>query len=258
MDTQRLILVLVFSFSLLMLWEAWQKENRPQQVPAPTGQAPLGVPDPGKPAATPGAAAPAAVPATPAVPALAPASAKGERIQVHTDLIAVEIDTLGGTIKRLDLLRHKASDDQTKDFSLLSEAHRYEAQSGLAGDLGANHRVLWTAQPGARTLDAGQNALEVRLTAQAGALAVTKIYTFHRNSYVIDVALEVKNQGTAPVAPRAYFQLSHDGQQEKHGSSLADTFGAQSFFGFALFTEAKKFQKVPLSDVDKEKTDFVR
>jgi len=258
MDTQRLILVLVFSFSLLMLWEAWQKENRPQQPATPTGQAPLGVPDPGKPAATPGAAAPAAAPATPAVPALAPASAKGERIQVRTDLIAVEIDTLGGTIKRLDLLRHKASDDQTKDFSLLSEAHRYEAQSGLAGDLGANHRVLWTAQPGARTLDAGQNALEVRLTAQAGALTVTKIYTFHRNSYVIDIALEVKNQGTAPVAPRAYFQLSHDGQQEKHSSSLADTFGAQSFFGFAVFTESKKFQKVPLSDIDKEKTDFVR
>jgi YidC/Oxa1 family membrane protein insertase len=258
MDTQRLILVLVFSFSLLMLWEAWQKENRPQQPPTPTGQAPLGVPDPGKPAAAPGPAAPAAAPGAPGVPALAPASAKGERIQVRTDLIAAEIDTLGGTIKRLDLLRHQASEDQTKDFSLLSEAHRYEAQSGLAGDLGANHRVLWTAQPGAHTLDAGQNALEVRLTAQAGGLTVTKIYTFHRNSYVIDVALEVKNQGTAPVAPRAYFQLSHDGQQEKHSSSLADTFGAQSFFGFAVFTESKKFQKVPLSDIDKDKTDFVR
>ena len=259
MDTQRLILVLVFSFSLLMLWEAWQKENRPQ-LPAPAAQAPLAVPAAGTPTATPGVApAPvAAAPATQGVPGPATAPVKSERIQVRTDLIAAEIDTLGGTIKRLELLRHRASEDQTKNLALLGEEHRYEAQSGLAGELGANHRVLWTAQPGARTLDAGQEALEVRFTALASGLAVTKIYTFRRNSYVVDVALEIKNNGAAPIKPRAYFQLSHDGQQEKHGSSLADTFGAQSFFGFAVYTEAKKFQKVALSDVDKGKSDYVR
>jgi YidC/Oxa1 family membrane protein insertase len=260
MDTQRLILVLVFSFSLLMLWEAWQKENRPQ-LPAPAAQVPTGVPAPSTPTPTPGVpgpAAPAVAPGAQGVPALAPAQGRSERSQVRTDLIAAEIDTLGGTIKRLDLLRHRASEDQTKNLSLLGEAHRYEAQSGLAGDLGANHRVLWAAQPGARTLDAGQEALEVRLTAVASGLAVTKVYTFRRDSYVVDVALEVKNDGTAPVAPRAYFQLSHDGQQDKHSTSLADTFGAQSFFGYAVYTEAKKFQKVALSDVDKGKPDFVR
>jgi len=259
MDTQRLILVLVFSFSLLMLWEAWQKENRPQ-LPAPAAQAPLAVPAAGTPAATPGVApAPvAAAPGAQGVPGPATAPVKSERIQVRTDLIAAEIDTLGGTIKRLELLRHRASEDQTKNLALLGEEHRYEAQSGLAGELGANHRVLWTAQPGARTLDAGQEALDVRFTALASGLAVTKIYTFRRNSYVVDVALEIKNNGAAPIKPRAYFQLSHDGQQEKHGSSLADTFGAQSFFGFAVYTEAKKFQKVALSDVDKGKSDYVR
>ena len=257
MDTQRLILVLVFSFSLLMLWEAWQKENRPLPA-APATQAPLGVPLPSKPAATPGVPAPAVAPGAQGVPALAPAHGKGERIQVRTDLIAAEIDTLGGTIKRLDLLRHRASEDQTKNLSLLGEAHRFEAQSGLAGELGANHRVLWVAQPGERALEAGRDALEVRLTAQASGLAVTKVYTFRRDSYVVDVALEVKNETTAPVAPFAYFQLTHDGQQDKHSTSLADTFGAQSFFGYAVYTEAKKFQKVALSDVDKGKPDFVR
>ena len=33
MDTQRLILFFVFSFSLLLLWDSWQKEHRP---PVPT------------------------------------------------------------------------------------------------------------------------------------------------------------------------------------------------------------------------------
>ena len=32
MDTQRLILFVVFAFSLLMLWENWQKAQHPQTV----------------------------------------------------------------------------------------------------------------------------------------------------------------------------------------------------------------------------------
>jgi YidC/Oxa1 family membrane protein insertase len=41
MDTQRLILFLVFSFSLLFLWEAWQKHaNPPPPKAAATAPAP--------------------------------------------------------------------------------------------------------------------------------------------------------------------------------------------------------------------------
>ena len=32
MDTQRLILFFVFSFSLLLLWTEWEKEQRPKPV----------------------------------------------------------------------------------------------------------------------------------------------------------------------------------------------------------------------------------
>src|SRR2546428_6731066 len=48
MDTQRLILLFIFGFSLLMLWEAWDKEHRPKSLPAvPT--APQAVPAPAEP-----------------------------------------------------------------------------------------------------------------------------------------------------------------------------------------------------------------
>src|SRR5665811_2505863 len=57
MDTQRLILFFVFSFSLLLLWDSWQKEHRP---PTPTiaqqGTVQATVPSPSVPAqATPAA-----------------------------------------------------------------------------------------------------------------------------------------------------------------------------------------------------------
>src|ERR1700741_4686495 len=121
MDTQRLILLFIFGFSVLMLWEAWEKEHRPKPAAtAPAAATQQAVP-------TPAPAAPGlAKPPPSAVPA-ADAPAKGETIRVTTDLLVADIDTLGGTLKRLELTRHKDSKDPTKDLLLLGPEHRYEA-----------------------------------------------------------------------------------------------------------------------------------
>jgi YidC/Oxa1 family membrane protein insertase len=36
MDNRRLLLLLIFSFSLVMLWDAWQKYNQPKAVASTT------------------------------------------------------------------------------------------------------------------------------------------------------------------------------------------------------------------------------
>ena len=256
MDTQRLILFFVFGFSLLMLWDAWEKDHRPKPAPQVQASVPASVPTPaGKPGGQP-AAAPAAAGSVPGADATA---SKGETIVVRTDLVVAEIDTLGATLKRVELLKHKEANDSDKNLVLLGPDHHYEAQSGLTGEGSPNHRSLWTREPGNTTLAAGQDVLEVRLTAQGkDGLSVTKIYRFRRDSYIIDVALEVKNSGSGPVAPYAYFQLTHDGKSAVNANAVASTFGAQSFNGFAIYTEEKKFQKVQLADIDKSKADFVK
>jgi YidC/Oxa1 family membrane protein insertase len=257
MDTQRLILLFIFGFSVLMLWEAWQKETRPK--PAPTAQ--QGVPTPQQ-ASTPQTGVPATgKPAAPsaAVPgAAAPSgSAKGETVRVRTDLFIAEIDTLGGTLKRLELLKHKDSADPSKNFVLMGPDHRYEAESGLTIEGGPNHRTLWRAQRSDFALDTGQDAIEVRLSAPGpNGIVVDKVYTFRRDSYIIDVTLEIQNKGTAPVAPYAYFQFTHDGKPSASANKVAETFGAQSFVGFAVYSKEKAFEKVHPSDIDKGKVDI--
>src|SRR5437660_8686708 len=153
MGTQRLILRFIFGFSVLMLWEAWQREHSPK--PPAHAEQPV--------ASKPAAAAPA--PSQGAIGTPATAAQKGESIVITTDLVVAEIDTLGGTLKRLELLKHKDSSDPDKNFVLISPAHQYEAQSGLAGDGGPNHRSLWKAEPGPRTLAAGADGVELRLSA---------------------------------------------------------------------------------------------
>ena len=73
MDTQRLILFVIFSFSALFLWEAWQRDHKPP-VPvissAPGAASPSAVDAP-RPSATPGMPGASAVPA---VPGSAPAA----------------------------------------------------------------------------------------------------------------------------------------------------------------------------------------
>jgi YidC/Oxa1 family membrane protein insertase len=245
-----------------MLWEAWQKETRPKPAPsAPTAQ--QGVPTPkapiagqaavpqGAPAAGNAASAPSAT-----VPSAAGTPAKGETVKVRTDLFVAEIDTLGGSLRQLELLKHKDSADPSKNFVLLGPEHQYEAQSGLTGEGGPNHRTLWRAQTLDYALEAGKDAVEVRLSALGrDGLAVDKIYTFRRDSYVIDIGMEIRNQGSAPVSPYAYFQLTHDGKPAADANKLAQSFGAQSFIGFAVYTAEKAFQKVHPSDIDKGKVD---
>ncbi|HEX7383811.1 MAG TPA: hypothetical protein VF291_05825, partial [Burkholderiaceae bacterium] len=53
MDTRRLVLLFIFGFSVLMLWDAWEKEHRPK--PAAQAFVPA---VPAAPAAAPGSAAP--------------------------------------------------------------------------------------------------------------------------------------------------------------------------------------------------------
>src|SRR5262245_44032768 len=105
MDTQRLILFVVFSLSLLLLWQAWQREHQPPLPPASTQPAPgAGV-----------STSPTPPPGAPALPAATGAPvAVGEKVVVKTDLYTANIDTLGGVIEQVALSAHRDTQDETK------------------------------------------------------------------------------------------------------------------------------------------------
>jgi len=241
MDTQRLILFVVFSFSLLLLWEAWQKETRPPAPPSATTQE--AVPTPSSKSGSPSTKG-ADVPPT-AVTAAEPR----EHIRVRTDTLVAQIDTQGGDVDHLEFLQQKDARDDTKDFVLFGPEHRYAAQSGLIGTGLPNHRTLFRTQGTEFTLAPGEDALEVRLEAStAQGVKVTKVLTFHRASYRIDIALEVTNGTSAALTTDAYFQVVRDGK-----SPGGDPYMTQTYTGAAVYTDRDKFQKVTFEDIAKGK-----
>jgi YidC/Oxa1 family membrane protein insertase len=244
MDTQRLILFFVFSFSLLLLWEGWQKETRPPP-PAATAasQAPAGVTGPSA-AKAGGTQKPETVPGGGAAPETKPA----EELTVRTDTMVARVSTQGGDIVYLELPKHKDTLDNTKNFVLFGNDHRYAAQSGLTGGL-PYHRTLFAAAAKEFSLAPGKDALDVRLEARAaGGVKVTKILTFHRGSYLIDITEQVSNGTAAPLSTTAYFQLTRDGRPPAGDPNMVKT-----FTGPAVYTEQDKFHKIDFSDIDKGK-----
>src|SRR5258706_15648137 len=89
MDTQRLILFFVFAFSLLLLWEAWQKEFRPAAPASPPTQGT--VPMPSTQAGTPAGKGGDALP-----PASALAGKLREGVRGYNPTLLSEINTQGG------------------------------------------------------------------------------------------------------------------------------------------------------------------
>jgi YidC/Oxa1 family membrane protein insertase len=242
MDTQRLILFVVFSFSLLLLWDSWQKDHQPKpaaehvQKANTTAQVPT--------SATPAGQAKAQVETSAVLQA-------GQSIHVQTDMVDADISTVGGDLRRLVLLKHRDTLDNKKNFTLLEDdpARIYVAQSGfINGGPLPTHKALFQTDATQYELKPGQDSVTVKLTWQQDGLQVVKRYTFHRGSYVIDVAYDVTNNGTATLAPDAYFQLLRNGHPPAGDPKFVHT-----YTGAAVYTDATKFHKIGFPDIEKGK-----
>ncbi|MEO8849169.1 MAG: membrane protein insertase YidC [Casimicrobiaceae bacterium] len=258
-ETQRLILAMIFALSAFMLWERWQAEHRPPPpavtAPAAQGQAPAAAPVTRNdvPTATP--AATAAAPAVPGSAAIAPAS--GKIVKVTTDLFTVDIDTLGGVVSEVGLTKQRITGDSDQPYlALQRNAERvFVAQSGLVGAGMPNHYTTYTVLPGPLALAPGANSVDVKLAATAAnGDAVVLTYTFHRASYLIDVAYSITNATGAPITPSAYFQFSRDTKSAVVHHSMAPS----SFVGPVIYDEADKYKKIEFSEIDKEAADATR
>ena len=267
---KRTILWVVFSVSLFVLWNDWMvsaghssffSPGKPAKVasaPATVNGAAAGTPAvviPGGTAAAPG-------PNGEVVPF------KREIVTITTDVIKADIDTVGGVVRRLELLKFqrtghpgwlggcfglfkacKADIDSSKNEVLFDEtdSRAYLAQTGLVGAPGLpNHTSGFVARPGARSID-GSNDVQLVLESEQGGVKLTKTYTFHRGSYVIDVRHDVTNVGPAPVAPSVYLQLYHDGNPAPDSSYFNN-----SFIGPTLYTPEEKYKKLDFATIEKK------
>ena len=278
-DIRRTILWVIFGFSMVLLWDQWQIANGqkptffPTQNQTAAAKSAAGQPGstslnlPSNPASTSASQVPVASAAgagnavnAAAVPAGAPSPAPQsvrEKLTASTDVFTLTFDTEGGALVRSSFNKLKDMADKTRGFVLLDESagRVYLAQTGLIPAAGGvalpTHKTPMTVVAGPRSLADGENELQIKFeSSEVGGVKLVKTYTLRRGAYDIAVRHDVINTGTAPVAPQLYLQLVRDGNPPVGESSFYST-----FTGPAIYTEAKKYQKIEFKDIEKGKVD---
>jgi YidC/Oxa1 family membrane protein insertase len=259
-DIRRTILWVIFGFSMVLLWDQWQVHNGNKATffPTPAQQQAKAATDVASavPQAV-GIPTPVAPQGTVTVPAVETRAVTKELVQVETDVFKLSFDTEGGTLARVELLKHEDEQKPGHKIVLLDDSKEriYTAQTGLISSIPGvalpTHKSVMTVRPGARKLKDGDNELSITFeSAPQSGVKLVKTYTVKRGAYDMAVKHDIVNTGSQDVAPQLYFQLVRDGNKLAGESSFYST-----FTGPAIYTEAKKYQKVEFADIKKKKVD---
>jgi YidC/Oxa1 family membrane protein insertase len=244
MDSLRIFAGIVFAISVFFLVDAWIKEHQPPPAAPAATQQQKSIPS----------TTPSAAQSSHTDQPVPVARAHGQRVTVTTDTFRAEIDTAGGDLRRVELLKYRDTLDAQKNFVLLEDdnEHTYIAQSGLIGGAFPNHTSAFSAAESSFQLAPGADTLSVRLEAvdQSGA-KVAKIYTFRRGAYVIDITFEITNRQGAPIEPTVYYQLLRDSKPAAGDSKMVPT-----FLGAEVYTEKDKLHKGSFEDIAKSKLEY--
>ena len=228
--SSRTILWLVFALSSLFLWTNWQAQHAPIETVQTTEQ---------KPADNATIAPVNAQGVTP----------KGAAVTLENDVMRLKINTEGGVLQFVELLKYKTTHDANSNVLLLNnEAQNvYIARSGLANaEIGLNHKSVFTSNTPTAVLTQGQDAVSVTLTAQNNGVTLRKIYTLKRGSYSVDVKHEVENGSAAAIVPNLYLDITRDASQ------IGDSMFYSTYTGPVIYNEEKKLKKITFEEIAKD------
>ncbi|MES2019557.1 MAG: membrane protein insertase YidC [Pseudomonadota bacterium] len=246
---KRSILWIVFAVTIFYLVNQWTTANGGQPMfsmtppPAKVEAASAAASAPG------GTAQPsaAAVPGTPAAPVI-----KTEVITITTDVFKVDIDTAGGVIKRLELLKFADKVDPKQHQLLFDVTPKgvYVAQTGVLSASAptplVSHNTPFVARPGNRMIDGGDQ-VQLVLDAVDNGIKLTKTFTFKKGDYVIGLRHDVTNVGAAPVSPTLYMQISHHGNKPE-----GESYFTSSYTGPTMYSSVKQYEKLQFAEIEKK------
>jgi YidC/Oxa1 family membrane protein insertase len=176
-------------------------------------------------------------------------------IHVMTDVLAVDIDTVGGTILQVKLLKYPENTNSTTPFILLNNTPetKYIAQSGLLSAEGpdtAKGQAVYSSEKTQYTLANGENELFVKLNWQdKHGVKITKIFTFKRDDYEIGLDYQVTNNSSQVWEGNVYLQLMRKNTPPANTKGLISL---ATYFGAAVSSPDKPFNKIDFKKMQQE------
>lgn len=225
MDFKRMVAAMVLSMLILMGWEHFFPTPKTQPVTVTQSTV-----------ATTAAATPLTV---------------TQPIEVTTDLLHATIDEKSGDLRNLTLNRYEANGDAKQKLVLFSDGkpNIYVAQAQLVDANGANVLANVSFQAAQKSYVLNGEQLDVHLSAtMTNGLQVEKVYTFHKNSYLVNVRFNIKNSSGQTVKLGTAYSIVRDNSKPD-----GDSWFTSSYNGPMLYTPGSdEFQKVQYADLDKD------
>ncbi|MBD3669601.1 MAG: membrane protein insertase YidC [Gammaproteobacteria bacterium] len=265
MELKNMLLWAALAFILLLIYQQWEADYGSQsptqvsQTQSTSAAQNQGIPEPAKDAP----AAPETRGDTPAQ-IVEDSLQSRQRVHIHTDVLDIEIDTVGGDIRQALLPQYPVSVDKPDvPFRLMGEGEdTFIAQSGLVAPAKSNiqapdHHAIYKTEKTEYELGEGEDALEVVLswTGDSG-VKVDKVYRFERGSYQVDVRYEVTNTGTQPWQAYMYRQLQRSEVEMQTGLGMLPVYTGAVYSGFnKLQDEAVSYEKYDFGDMEDRNLD---
>jgi len=260
MEQQRTFLFLLLIGISFLIWQQWQADYGPKPQTTVT-QTPgkAGIPD------TEGMPSPATegempVPVSPGTskkvttePGARPAAiSNGQDVIIETNLFKAIIDTQGGDLKQLDLLKYPLHvDTPDKPYRLLdnSAQRNFIAQSGFYVPDDEQTPGRKTVYQVAKTEykitgDDKEQNIDLTWRNQSGIEFIIR-YTFAADSYRIKVAHLINNPGRTTWKGNIYLRLQRTPPEKQSGMAMLPT-----YLGAVYYSPDEKYQKVNFDDID--------
>ncbi|MBT8091286.1 MAG: membrane protein insertase YidC [Gammaproteobacteria bacterium] len=257
MDNQRLLIWAFFGLMAWITYQTWVQDYGPKPTPRVAEQTPQTVEPGGEPGideSLPEISDESASATTPTAPQDPPASVAKQQpsgIRVTTDVLDIEISSLGGTLQKAVLLKYPVAKDQPDTLIELLSTRQGETgliESGIRATRGgaeATHLAAFSSRQASYELG-DRDELVVPLTwSDDSGIVIEKRYRFRKGSYAIDLEQEVKNGTEALWSGAEYVRLKrHFAEQER---SMFDV-DSYSFAGPIIYN-GEKSEKLKHDDL---------
>ncbi len=274
MENQRLLLVIAISVVSLVLYTNWIEFSAPKKAPIAIENKSFPSVDPSsktpvaptvEAAKTPSKTTPGTAPDAPKETGMFRSGSdikltSKQRIKVRTDVLQVELDTLGADIRQVDLIKYPVSvKKQAPAYRIMLDksANLYVAEASFAmpkefADF-APHLLseYTTAKLEYELTDEmrkNKQNLEVKFAWADKGVTVTKTYTFKPGKYDVDLLVSVENKSGKIWKGSFYRQL----KRSQAGDSQSQNVFLPTYFGSALHSGKHGYEKVTLDDISKD------
>lgn len=254
MELQRTILLIFFAMTSLMLWSTWQNEhvqkinNQAETIPVKNN--PVSLADKTAPVSSPTTLATSVN--NKGIAHETGITQTGKILSITTDLFSAQINTSGGDLVNLQLLRYPKSLNSSTPIQLLnsSEDNFYIIQSALMSANGPDTtqlRANYETSQNKFELKPGQKTLDVTLTWQnPEGLQVQKIYRFHQGQYLVDLIYQIENKSHTQWQGSFIGQLTRKEVSDDHQSM----FQVHPYIGAAVSSPEERYREISFKKMD--------